>query len=992
MTSKVAPFQFGDFGGTEFQFIASRPSAKLAGKVAEGQRAFESRDEGSSLASALLDVSTRGPLPSTATKTSRIPLSTKPTSPTTQRTQLQVISKADESDSDLSPPTSSLGCSIRVSTHDLNQRSGYETVSTFTQSQIEQWVRHEFRVRYHDINGKLHTIPQFFFFKLELDNLRPGHTEVIERTISDIEAEVANAPLSEKDSQDLFDLGQAEAARLSWTLLNNQASNRSAIITALSSKRPDIQREVLASIAQKIETLRVSRRREVVSQREEVRSQEVLRLQQNMATTRLPDTTLQEAPQLPWAPKAWPSFAQDLTDASFNRSTRKGLEAWVQWHYCKDAFKPDGAFKGFKWLRRYLVDLAGNVPASAIRDTIDRLRYEPQHEHSFPMLSDEGEGNTPLSREIRKIKRAEAAARLAVPAGNANASTFQSQIPSTVATATLAPTQSGPSARVTMLPTSQVQLVSGPSLATHTAAKPTITAEDPKDDLLARKLRQVHSATRPATNSSAPRQDDTSDSEDALGDADSDDFTPGSENDSDPVEFDRDTRPDFDAMDLLLIDRSIAEGGNDKAHAEIRHAPLFDEDFVRGRETKATLPQYGLMGTHDQNIENAKSKLFLNTNVPFSAFVCGVQGSGKSHTTSCILENCLIPSNNLGELQKPLSALVFSYGLFTGDGSGFSISEAAFLGSPNPRIGGAHVKNINVLVCATNYIRIARLYERLPNVTVTCFKLDPRNLDIDLMLTLMNVNESDRVPLYMAQVQNILRYMAMNNVSFDYNVFKQHIKNQKFDHVQQNMLDIRLAILESFLDLKGTHKEELLFRPGEVNIMDMSCPFVDANTACIMFKCGLQRYLQSGVAGKMIVLDEAHKYMLDVPGAKALNETLLQTIRLQRHFGARVIISTQEPTLLTDLIALCSVTIIHRFSSPEWFAAIKRHIRIPEKDKEALMERIEGLTTGSAVVYSPNAVLGFDVDNQLLKGTGQMMTVKMRRRITADGGQSVLAV
>jgi DNA helicase HerA-like ATPase len=122
--------------------------------------------------------------------------------------------------------------------------------------------------------------------------------------------------------------------------------------------------------------------------------------------------------------------------------------------------------------------------------------------------------------------------------------------------------------------------------------------------------------------------------------------------------------------------------------------------------------------------------------------------------------------------------------------------------------------------------------------------------------------------------------------------------------------------------------------------------------------------------------------MLKIPGAKSLNETLLQTVRLQRHYGARVIISTQEPTLLTDLIALCSVTIIHRFSSPEWFSAIKRHIPTTAENRDGLMRRIESLTTGRAILYSPSAVLG----------TGMMIDVKIRRRITSDGGSSILAV
>ena len=78
--------------------------------------------------------------------------------------------------------------------------------------------------------------------------------------------------------------------------------------------------------------------------------------------------------------------------------------------------------------------------------------------------------------------------------------------------------------------------------------------------------------------------------------------------------------------------------------------------------------------------------------------------------------------------------------------------------------------------------------------------------------------------------------------------------------------------------------------------------------------------------------------MLPNPGAKALKERLLTTVRLQRHYGVRIVISTQEPTLLTDLITLCSVTIMLRFSSPEWFAAIKRHI--PMNPEEHLLGEV----------------------------------------------------
>lgn len=72
------------------------------------------------------------------------------------------------------------------------------------------------------------------------------------------------------------------------------------------------------------------------------------------------------------------------------------------------------------------------------------------------------------------------------------------------------------------------------------------------------------------------------------------------------------------------------------------------------------------------------------------------------------------------------------------------------------------------------------------------------------------------------------------------------------------MLQMRLGLLESFLDLDNSCLVPQ-FKEGKITIMDMSCPFVGANTACILFRIGLQLYLQSKAAGKMVVLDEAHK-------------------------------------------------------------------------------------------------------------------------------------
>jgi hypothetical protein len=65
------------------------------------------------------------------------------------------------------------------------------------------------------------------------------------------------------------------------------------------------------------------------------------------------------------------------------------------------------------------------------------------------------------------------------------------------------------------------------------------------------------------------------------------------------------------------------------------------------------------------------------------------------------------------------------------------------------------------------------------------------------------------------------------------------------------------------------------------------------------------------------------------------------------------------------LIALCSVTVIYRFSSPEWFSAIKRHIPMNAEEHYMMIHAIESLKTGSALMYSPNAILGRRDDGTL---------------------------
>jgi hypothetical protein len=77
----------------------------------------------------------------------------------------------------------------------------------------------------------------------------------------------------------------------------------------------------------------------------------------------------------------------------------------------------------------------------------------------------------------------------------------------------------------------------------------------------------------------------------------------------------------------------------------------------------------------------------------------------------------------------------------------------------------------------------------------------------------------------------------------------------------------------------------------------------------------------------LLVLDEAHKYLTDNGASSHLTESLLSLIRQQRHENMRVLISTQEPTVVpSKFLDLSSFIIAHRFSSPSWLKHLARHV------------------------------------------------------------------
>ncbi|KAL4966685.1 uncharacterized protein BDV14DRAFT_198807 [Aspergillus stella-maris] len=147
----------------------------------------------------------------------------------------------------------------------------------------------------------------------------------------------------------------------------------------------------------------------------------------------------------------------------------------------------------------------------------------------------------------------------------------------------------------------------------------------------------------------------------------------------------------------------------------------------------------------------------------------------------------------------------------------------------------------------------------------------------------------------------------------------------------------------------------------------------------------------------MIVADEAHKYMTDTPAAKDLTETFPNIIRQQRHLGVRTTISTQEPTISLTLIDLCSITIIHRFTSPDGYTTTRQLIPIEnnfDNSKDQCLGplyQISSLRVGEAIVFAPSAHL-LNEEHMELDTKHHTFRIAIRNRITWDGGRTIVCV
>lgn len=220
-----------------------------------------------------------------------------------------------------------------------------------------------------------------------------------------------------------------------------------------------------------------------------------------------------------------------------------------------------------------------------------------------------------------------------------------------------------------------------------------------------------------------------------------------------------------------LFQHERSDRSKDAYIEECKNTPLFSVEVAKKLTAElgqSPFPQYGILAkkgkihnledspvqeppdtSEDATIEAEDGRMFLNMNAPLSVFLCGSQGSGKSHTLSCMMEVALKDSR-LGKLPQPLAGLVFHYDKFSSS-SHHQPCEAAYLCSTGIPV--------QILVPVSSARRMEKAYKALPGLPAGATKpivspllLREEHLDISTMMKLMKVDTEKGGPILYMEV------------------------------------------------------------------------------------------------------------------------------------------------------------------------------------------------------------------------------------------------
>jgi hypothetical protein len=426
---------------------------------------------------------------------------------------------------------------------------------------------------------------------------------------------------------------------------------------------------------------------------------------------------------------------------------------------------------------------------------------------------------------------------------------------------------------------------------------------------------------------------------------------------------------------------------------------------------KATTPEFGLLGvarTASASGAAGHDHVFLNTHDPFCFVTLGVQGSGKSHSLGVVMENCLLQlpagAEDALRLHRPMSTVVFHFdptertrcealGIvsFADDTRAFLADGAA----DAVRLPALPRDKMLVLVSPSNYLQRRAQYP--PDIRVVPLLFSWNALTAKQIKSLMRISDGDN-QLYVSTLLAELRRFQREGKRPTFEQFWKRIEDTCTVKGQNGPLLQRRALLEALVEESAANKElrgkgggdlSTLLEEGMLVIADLSDPLLSPDEASGVFEVLLEQFRGgrvggNGGGGKLLVLDEAHRY---VSGNETdgLSRSIVETVRLMRHEGMRVAISTQSPKVLApELLELVSLLFVHRSHSEEWYSFLKSKIPLPSGG----FETVQDMPVGQALVFADSHAFG-KANDAHPAGRTRTFQLAVRARLTRDHGASV---
>lgn len=435
-----------------------------------------------------------------------------------------------------------------------------------------------------------------------------------------------------------------------------------------------------------------------------------------------------------------------------------------------------------------------------------------------------------------------------------------------------------------------------------------------------------------------------------------------------------DTTVDDSAVVVVLPKSPSEPEGEEKPQQQVSKQTATAEvayDIMLG--VNGDSPQYGLLG------ELSGRKIALDLNHTHTISLFGVQGGGKSYTLGTVIEMATMPLEHINVLPSPLASMIFHYSPtqdyapeYTSMINANSVEEEICILRERYNANPEALKDVLIL---TPRNKVDKRRSEYPDIEVKPIAFSSSELKAAHWKFLMGAVGSKST--YMRRINQIMRELR-DNLTMD--AFRVAIDSSGLPDNLKALAQTRLSFANEYIDDRQRLQD--LIRPGRLIIVDLRDELIEKDEALGLFVVMLQIFSEATYQGsafnKLVVFDEAHKYIENV----GLVSGLIEVVREMRHKGTSILVASQDPpSVPVSLIELSSQIIMHKFNSPAWL----KHI---QKANAALGEltsdNMSQLGAGEAFVWSRDAS-----DDTFTRGA---VKIKCRPRITQHGGSTKTAV